>query len=91
MGYYELKKSETTLSDQRYYFVLKAPNGEVIATSEMYQTKQGAENGILSIQKNGSTTDVRDFVGSMMGYSAIQNMGMDMGMGSQWFNPMNKK
>ena len=89
MGYYELKKSETTLSDQRYYFVLKASNGEVIATSEMYKTKQGAENGILSIQKNGSTTDIRDFVGGMMGYSPMQSM--NMGMGSQWFNPMNKK
>ena len=33
-------------------FRLKAPNGEVIAQSEGYETQQGAKNGILSVQTN---------------------------------------
>ena len=59
MGYYVLNKSGTALN-QKYYFVLKASNGETIATSEMYSTKQGASNGIRSVQDNGPTKDIRD-------------------------------
>lgn len=33
-------------------FNLKAGNGEVIATSEGYKTKQGCEKGIASVQAN---------------------------------------
>ncbi|WP_293797248.1 YegP family protein [uncultured Pantoea sp.] len=70
MGYYVIKKSQpnTGLSMARtllgsmgqYYFVLKASNGEVIATSEMYNSKQAAENGIRSVQSNGSSTEIHD-------------------------------
>jgi uncharacterized protein len=60
MGYYILKKSTKTVQSQKYYFVLKASNGETIATSEMYSTKQAAQTGIRSVQQNGSTDDVRD-------------------------------
>ena len=59
MGYYEIHKSDKNIS-QPYYFVLKASNHQVIATSEMYSSKQATENGIASVQPNGSTTDVRD-------------------------------
>lgn len=59
MGYFEIKKSDKNTS-QPYYFVLKAANHEVIAKSEMYRSKQNALNGIESVQKNGSSTDVRD-------------------------------
>lgn len=59
MGYYVLRKSVTAAS-QKYWFVLKASNGEIIATSEMYSTKQSAQNGIRSVQDNGSSTDIRD-------------------------------
>ncbi|SFX18099.1 YegP family protein [Pantoea ananatis] len=60
MGYYVLKKGKPSLFDQKYYFVLKADNNEVIATSEMYSSKQAAETGIASVQKNGSSTVIRD-------------------------------
>jgi uncharacterized protein len=33
-----------------FRFHLKAPNGEVIASSEGYKTKASAENGIKSVQ-----------------------------------------
>lgn len=47
-GLFELKKSKSN----DYYFVLKAGNGEVILTSEMYKSRSSAENGIESVQKN---------------------------------------
>ncbi|MCG8710017.1 YegP family protein [Brenneria sp. 4F2] len=62
MGYYEIKKSATAAT-QKYYWVLKAGNHEVIATSEMYSSKQAAKSGISSVQNNGPTTDVRDNTG----------------------------
>ncbi len=46
---YDLKKS----SNGKFYFNLKAANGEVILTSEMYEARAGAENGIESVRKNG--------------------------------------
>ncbi len=59
MGYYVLSKSDTA-SSQKYWFVLKASNGETIATSEMYSSKQAAENGIRSVQQNGTSTTIHD-------------------------------
>ena len=46
---YDLKKS----SNGKFMFNLKAANGQVILTSEMYEAKAGAENGIESVRKNG--------------------------------------
>ncbi|HIF9182713.1 TPA: YegP family protein [Photobacterium damselae] len=40
--------------------MLKAANGQVIARSEMYSSKQETEKGIASVQKNRTSTDVRD-------------------------------
>lgn len=47
-GWYELSKS----SNDQFKFVLKAGNGEVILTSELYTGKSGAMNGIESVQAN---------------------------------------
>jgi uncharacterized protein YegP (UPF0339 family) len=47
-GWYELSKS----SDGQIRFVLKAGNGEIILTSELYKTKASAQNGIASVQTN---------------------------------------
>ncbi|EGR0774517.1 TPA: YegP family protein [Vibrio cholerae] len=55
-GKYELLKSR----DNKFYFVLKAPNGEIIATSEMYSSKQSAINGISSIKANADS-DMVDY------------------------------
>lgn len=40
------------------YFVLKAKNGEIIGVSEMYKSVASRDNGIASVQKNGSTTEI---------------------------------
>ncbi|MEX3019898.1 YegP family protein [Kluyvera sp. STS39-E] len=47
-GWFELSKS----SNDQFKFVLKAGNGEVILTSELYTTKAAAENGIASVRTN---------------------------------------
>ena len=39
--------------DGKFYFNLKAGNGEVILTSQGYADKRGCENGIESVRKNG--------------------------------------
>ncbi|MCZ4319603.1 YegP family protein [Aequorivita viscosa] len=46
---FELKKS-----GDKFHFVLKASNGQVILTSQMYATKASATNGIESVKKNCS-------------------------------------
>ncbi len=50
-GVFELKAT----SDGQFVFNLKAGNGEVILTSEHYQAKDSAINGIASVQKNAAT------------------------------------
>ena len=49
-GWFELSKS----SDGQFRFVLKAGNAEPILTSELYQAKSSAEDGIFAVQKNCS-------------------------------------
>lgn len=39
-------------SDAQYYFVVKSRNSEIVATSEMYTTKQSAKNTIESMKNN---------------------------------------
>ena len=43
----------------KHYFNLKATNGQIIGTSEMYESKAGRDNGIESVKKNApiATTD----------------------------------
>jgi uncharacterized protein YegP (UPF0339 family) len=45
---FEIKKG----SGGQYRFNLKAGNGEIILSSEQYQSKQGAEKGIESVKTN---------------------------------------
>jgi uncharacterized protein len=47
-------------SNGRYYFNLVATNGRVIATSESYETKAGAINGIESVKGNASNAEIND-------------------------------
>jgi uncharacterized protein len=47
-GKYDLKKSPSG----KFMFNLKASNGQIIFTSELYNTKKSAENGIASVKKN---------------------------------------
>lgn len=42
------------------YFSLKAKNGQIIGTSEMYSSEAARENGIRSVIANSSTTTIKD-------------------------------
>ncbi|MBK8610373.1 MAG: YegP family protein [Chitinophagaceae bacterium] len=42
----------------KYYFNLKASNGQIIGTSEMYETSSGRDNGIESVKSNAPGASV---------------------------------
>lgn len=46
--------------DGRDYFNLTAANGEIIGTSEMYESTAARDKGIESVKANGPTTTVQD-------------------------------
>ena len=48
MSKYVIEKS----SDGKFYFTLRADNGEKILMSEMYEAKAGAETGIAAVKIN---------------------------------------
>jgi hypothetical protein len=48
MGKFEIKIAK----NGQHYFNLKAGNGQIILTSEMYTTKAACDNGIESVKKN---------------------------------------
>ena len=55
MGKFLVKETSTGIK-----FDLKAGNGEVIATSEVYSSKSACMNGIASVKKNSVIADVED-------------------------------
>lgn len=55
-GKFELYKDRSG----QFRFRLKAGNGEVIATSEAYVSKSGAQNGIESVKSNAPSAAVED-------------------------------
>jgi uncharacterized protein YegP (UPF0339 family) len=56
VGKFVLKQDPTG----QYHFNLEGPNGEVIATSEGYESKESARNGIESVQRNAPDAEVDD-------------------------------
>ena len=54
---FEIFKSE---KNDKFYFRLKAKNGQVILSSQGYANKAGAKNGIASVQKNCSNDECFD-------------------------------
>lgn len=65
---------ENSPSDSRYkkevsrasqpYFNLTATNGQIIGTSQMYQSTSGRDNGITSCKVNGPTKVIKDLTAS---------------------------
>ncbi|HET7118419.1 MAG TPA: YegP family protein [Hanamia sp.] len=51
---YEKKSS----ANGKYYFNLKATNGQIIGTSEMYESEAGRDNGIASVKSNAPKASV---------------------------------
>jgi uncharacterized protein YegP (UPF0339 family) len=55
-----LKKGSTG----KFSFTLVATNGQVIATSEAYESKASAVNGIESVKRNAPEAEVDDQTGN---------------------------
>ncbi|QJB32304.1 YegP family protein [Chitinophaga oryzae] len=49
-----------TSSNEKHYFNLKATNGQVIGTSQMYASAAGRDNGIESVKKNAAEATTED-------------------------------
>ncbi len=47
-------------TNSKHYFNLKASNGQVIGTSEMYESESGRNNGIESVKENAPGAGVDD-------------------------------
>ena len=45
-----LRVDNSTSSDNKPYFILKGINGEIIGTSEMYESEQGREVAIAAVK-----------------------------------------
>ncbi len=52
------ERNET--ANGKFKFNLKATNGQVIGTSEIYESKAAMENGIESVKKNAPTAEVKE-------------------------------
>lgn len=66
MGKFVIRKTATGVK-----FDLKAGNGEVIATSEVYSSDDACKNGIASVQKNAPVAAVEDQ--TVAGYATEKN------------------
>ena len=53
---FQLKKAQ----NDKYFFTLTAKNGQVIAQSQMYKSKDAAENGIESVKSNAPEASIDD-------------------------------
>ena len=65
MGKFEVKKVKTGIK-----FNLKAGNGEIIATSEVYSSEKACLNGIESVRKN-CAADIEDQ--TVEGFAKVKN------------------
>ncbi|MFK7790359.1 MAG: YegP family protein [Phycisphaeraceae bacterium] len=52
-----------TAKDDSPFFNLKAGNGQIIGSSEMYSSTSAMENGIASVKKNGPVAEIDDQTG----------------------------
>jgi uncharacterized protein len=55
MGKFVIKQS-----DAGFHFVLKAANGEVIATSQVYKSKESCKKGIESVKTNAPEAEIAE-------------------------------
>ncbi|MGE8292693.1 MAG: YegP family protein [Sphingobacterium sp.] len=54
------KFERKTSTNGKHYFNLKATNGQIIGTSEMYESASGMENGIESVKSNAPDATIED-------------------------------
>ncbi|ADY50964.1 protein of unknown function DUF1508 [Pseudopedobacter saltans DSM 12145] len=49
-----------TSTNGKFYFNLKASNGQIIGSSEMYESEASRENGIKSVATNAKDAEIDD-------------------------------
>ncbi|MCC6462983.1 MAG: YegP family protein [Saprospiraceae bacterium] len=49
-----------TAANGKFYFNLKASNGQVVGASQMYETEASRDNGIASVKTNAADSTVED-------------------------------
>lgn len=54
------KFDKLTAKNGKFYFNLKAGNGQIIGSSEMYESEAGRTNGIKSVQENAPDAPVEE-------------------------------
>lgn len=54
------KFDRRTTSNGKFFFNLKAANGEIIGRSELYQAESSRENGIEAVKRNAPLATVND-------------------------------
>lgn len=71
MGKFVIKKTNTGVK-----FDLKATNGQVIASSQVYKSDATCKSGIASVQKNAPLAEIEDQ--TVENYAAIKNPKFEM-------------
>ncbi|MFV0605395.1 MAG: YegP family protein [Niabella sp.] len=56
----DAKFEKLTSSSGKPYFNLKASNGQIIGSSQMYESEAGRDNGITSVKENAKDAEVVD-------------------------------
>ncbi|HWV29778.1 MAG TPA: YegP family protein [Dyadobacter sp.] len=56
----EARFERLTSKNGKFYFLLKATNGQAIGSSEMYESVASRDNGIESVKKNAPEGEVDD-------------------------------
>ncbi|WP_313373812.1 YegP family protein [Chishuiella sp.] len=46
----------------KWHFNLKATNGQIIGTSQIYETESGAKNGINSVKTNAPIAEIKEIL-----------------------------
>ncbi|GAB4002669.1 YegP family protein [Spirosoma daeguense] len=59
-GKYDRKEAK----NGKFYFNLKAGNGQIIGSSQMYESEAGRDNGIDSVKRNAPDASVVDETGA---------------------------
>jgi uncharacterized protein len=56
----ESRFDKLTSKNGKFYFNLKSSNGQIIGTSEMYESEASRDNGIASVTKNSPDATIKD-------------------------------
>jgi uncharacterized protein YegP (UPF0339 family) len=54
----DARYERNTAKNGKFYFNLKAGNGQIIGSSEMYESAASRDNGIESVKKNGPEGEI---------------------------------